>query len=207
MFFKKRFLIILPLFILFLALVISGCGNDQQVVQAPQEEEIQTVEEEVSSDPDMQTDEEEKEEAKNDEEAESSDGYNNDFTLQDLDGNEVSLSDYEGQIVVINFWATWCNPCEIEIPDFVEAYSEYKDKGVQFLGVSDDNINSLKSFVEEYGIEYPVLVDGSIDSISSYWRISAIPTTYIVDGSGNAVFRQIGLMTKSQLVNAIEEQL
>lgn len=212
MFGKNKYLLIIPFVIFLAALGLFGCTQDKQADQVSvveTEEDDADVAEEIQEESGEADEAEKDNESMQDETAEdvNTEGYNNDFTLLDLDENEVSLSDYAGKIVVINFWATWCNPCEMEIPDFVEVYEEYKGKGVEFLGVSNDNVDSLKQFVEEYGIQYPVLVDGSIDSISSYWRISAIPTTYIVDGSGNAVFRQIGLMTKNQLINAIEEQI
>ena len=131
--------------------------------------------------------------------------YVNDFTLLDLDGNEVSLSDFKGKIVVLNFWATWCQPCKAEIPDFVEVYNLYKDKNVQFLGISDDNVKSLKKFAKSYGINYPVLVDGTIDSISYYWRIRGIPTTYIVDTNGKVIDYHVGMLAKDQLIKAIKK--
>lgn len=210
---KKISIFLIAITLVIFLLVFSGCSNNQQAdQQATQEQDAGNVDEdpeigqpEGEADTDIEAEGEEESESQGEEEQSS--GYNNDFTLLDLEGNEVSLSDFEGQIVVLNFWATWCNPCKLEIPDFIEVNDMYKDKGVQFLGISNDNVGSLESFVDEYGINYPTLIDGSIDSISKYWRISAIPTTYIVDGSGNAVFRQIGLMTKNQLVNAIEEQL
>jgi len=129
----------------------------------------------------------------------------NDFTLLDLDGNKVSLSDFEGKIVVLNFWSTWCPPCKAEIPDFIEVYNLYKDKNVQFLGVADDNVKSLRKFASDYGINYPILVDGTIDSISSYWRIRVIPTTFIVDVNGKAIFWREGMLTKDQLIKVIKE--
>ena len=67
-----------------------------------------------------------------------------DFTLMDLDGNEISLSDFNGKVLILNFWATWCSPCREEIPDFVEVYNEYESKDVQFIGVSNEDISTLK---------------------------------------------------------------
>ena len=142
------------------------------------------------------------------EEEDKEDEYVNDFTLLDLDNNEVSLSDFKGKIVVINFWSTGCPPCRAELPDFVEVYNEYKDKNVQFIGVGLDNAENLRVFAEEYNISYPTLIDGSIDTISGRWRINFIPTTYIVNENGKVVSPpNIGMMTKKQLINAIEEWL
>ena len=130
-----------------------------------------------------------------------------DFTLLDLNNNKVSLSDFRGKVVVLNFWATWCPPCIAEAPDLVEVSKAYKDKGVQFIGVSDDDVSALKKFVSDYGIEYPILLDGSVDRIMPKWGISAIPTTFILNGNGEIVFKKVGMMTREQLINAIEQSL
>lgn len=133
--------------------------------------------------------------------------YKNDFTLYDLDKNKVSMHDYAGKIVVLNFWATWCPPCKAEIPDFVTAWNTYKSKNVQFFGISDDDVNALADFAKQYKINYPTLIDGSSDRIMQSWGIDAIPHTFILDGSGEIIFDQLGMMSGDQLINAIEDAL
>lgn len=133
--------------------------------------------------------------------------YNNDFTLKDLNGKEVSLSDFAGNIVVLNFWATWCPPCKAEIPDFVEVYNAYKDKGVSFLGVSlDEDFNALVNFVSDYKINYTILHDSN-SAVSNYWAIEAIPTTYFLDEEGNVLDSVVGQMPKENLISTIEDLL
>ncbi|MBU4314487.1 MAG: TlpA family protein disulfide reductase [Actinobacteria bacterium] len=128
-----------------------------------------------------------------------------DFTLMDLDGNEISLSDFNRKVLILNFWATWCPPCREEIPDFVEVYNEYESKDVQFIGVSNEDISTLKSFVEDYDISYPILIDDA--NIMGKWGISAIPTTFVFDKNGQIIFKNVGMMTGEQLKNIIEDEL
>jgi len=132
----------------------------------------------------------------------------NDFTLLDLKGEEVSLSDFEGKIVVLNFWATWCPPCRAEIPDFIEVCKLYEDKDVQFIGVSvDKDVEDLKKFVNDFNINYPILIDNTIDNVSPGWKVSGIPTTFILSKNGEILSSSVGMMTKGQLIKAIEEAL
>jgi cytochrome c biogenesis protein CcmG/thiol:disulfide interchange protein DsbE len=104
------------------------------------------------------------------------------FTLKDLEGEEVSLSDYEGKIIFVNFWATWCGPCKREIPGFIELQNKYKDDLV-ILGISTDRRGTkdrVAPFAKNYNINFPVLFsDGKVEK--DYGGIRAIPTTFILD--------------------------
>jgi cytochrome c biogenesis protein CcmG/thiol:disulfide interchange protein DsbE len=120
------------------------------------------------------------------------------FTLQDLTGNNISLSDFRGKVVILDFWATWCPPCIKEIPDFIELYEKYKDKGFAMLGISLDQegIGVVKDFVEKYKVNYPILMaDGQIHN--KYGGITAIPTTFVIDPAGNIHKKYVGYIEKA----------
>jgi len=120
------------------------------------------------------------------------------FTLQDLNGKPVSLSDFKGKVVILDFWATWCPPCVIEIPHFIELYEQYKDQGFAMVGISLDSagISVVKSFARKYQINYPILMtDGQVDRV--YGGITAIPTTFVIDSAGNIRRKYIGYRDKA----------
>jgi thiol-disulfide isomerase/thioredoxin len=131
-----------------------------------------------------------------------------DFTLSDLAGRQVSLQSFEGKkIVVLNFWATWCGPCRHEIPDFNAAYESYKNRGVEFLGVSaDQNAEEVvPSFVDEIPIAYPVLL-GSPELAFKY-GIRGFPTTYIIGKTGAVHRRFIGMINRQTLEDELNKLL
>ena len=113
-----------------------------------------------------------------------------DFTLQDLKGDWISLSDFRGQPVVLNFWATWCMPCRAEIPSLEALYTKYKDQGLAVIGVnSETDYMKVKHFAEPR-ISYTVLLDGTTQSQG--YDISGIPCTYYIDRKGIVRHRSVG---------------
>ena len=120
------------------------------------------------------------------------------FTLQDLNGKNVSLADFRGKVVVLDFWATWCPPCVKEIPHFVELHEQYKDKGVEIVGISLDQagVSVVKAFVQKYQINYPILMtDGKVDK--AFGGILGIPTTFVIDSVGNIRQKYVGYRDKA----------
>ena len=109
-----------------------------------------------------------------------------DFTLDTLDGNKVTLSELRGQIVVVNFWATWCLPCRAETPALEKSYAQYKDSGVVILGVNltnQDVVGEVESFVQEFRLTYPILLDRD-GSVGNLYQIKGLPSTFFVNRAG-----------------------
>lgn len=125
-----------------------------------------------------------------------------DFSLMDVAQQSRQVSEWDGKVIVINFWATWCPPCRKEIPEFIRLQDEYGEKGVQFLGVAIDELGNVREFVNEMGINYPILVgeDDAMAVARSYGNvIGALPYTAIVDRQGNITLTHQGELLRSQL--------
>lgn len=109
-----------------------------------------------------------------------------DFTLPDLDSQEISLSDYRGSPVILNFWASWCPPCKAEMPAFQKAFQEYAGSDLQIIAINatnQDSIAAVLSFTEEHGITIPILLDQT-GFVSKEYLVHSLPTTYFIGKDG-----------------------
>jgi cytochrome c biogenesis protein CcmG/thiol:disulfide interchange protein DsbE len=133
--------------------------------------------------------------------------YALDFTLEALDGNEASLSDYAGSVVLVNFWATWCPPCRDEIPHFEEASRMYRDEGLVVLGVNfQESAAEVEPFVERLGVTYPILLDES-GRVAKEYRAVGLPTSVLVDRDGVIQVRHSGYLSEGQLERYLSKLL
>jgi len=130
-----------------------------------------------------------------------------DFTLTTLDGNEATLSDYAGQVVVVNFWATWCPPCKAEMPDIHDYYQANQDKGLTVLAVNaQEDENTVSRFIESTGFTFPVLLD-SQGKVEQQYQVRSFPSTFVIDRDGNVVYIHVGLITPDVLSSVIDPLL
>jgi len=128
------------------------------------------------------------------------------FTLTDLSGRPVSLADYRGKVVILDFWATWCPPCKKEIPDFIDLQSQYGPHGVQIVGIALDEPDKVKAFAQQNGINYPVLLGNEAITVT-YGGIEGIPTTFVIDKKGKIVNRFEGFRPRSVFEAEIKKLL
>ena len=131
-----------------------------------------------------------------------------DFELQSLEGKDVKLSDFRGKAVLLNFWATYCGPCKIEMPWFVELQKEYGPQGFQIVGVAVDDASTedIAKFAREMGVNYPILL-GKESVAQSYGGVGVLPTTFFVDREGKITAREFGLQSRSVFVDNIKKAL
>jgi len=126
------------------------------------------------------------------------------FSLETLDGEKVKLSDLQGKGVFLNFWGTWCKPCEKEMPFMENQYKLFKDKGVEVLAVNiaEGNV-AVSSFVKKHNLTFPILMDrGSV--VTDLYNIGPIPTTILIDKEGKVVKSITGTMTEYDIKNYME---
>jgi peroxiredoxin len=131
-----------------------------------------------------------------------------DFTLQSLEGKTVRLSDYRGKPVVLNFWATWCEPCKVEMPWFVDLQRQYGPAGVQFLGVAMDDASTkdIAAFAESMKVNYPILIGK--DSVGDdYGGVQFLPETFYIDRTGKVVDKAFGLKGRGEIEDNIKKIL
>jgi len=133
-----------------------------------------------------------------------------DFSLPDLDGNVHNVREWDGAVLVLNFWATWCAPCVKEIPMLAGIDREYRAKGLQLIGIALDRAAPVRAFVHRFGVGYPVLLgeQEAIEVGRAYGnRVGALPFTAVVDRHGKIVFRKFGILVRDDFVKLIRKLL
>jgi len=132
-----------------------------------------------------------------------------DFMLKDIHGNTFRFSDLKGKVVLLDFWATWCGPCKVEIPGFIELQDKYGPEGFQVLGVSvDDKLEQLVPYAAEMKMNYPVLQGlGRDDLLDAYGPILGIPTTILISRDGQICATHAGMTSKEAFENGIKALL
>ena len=132
-----------------------------------------------------------------------------DFVVTAMDGSLATVEQYRGKVVLLNFWATWCGPCKIEIPWFVEFAEQHKDDGLVVLGLSiDDTAAKIQAFAEEYNVNYPMLVGlGREDFQEAYGPVWGIPMTFFIDREGTLCRTHTGIANREEFEKDIADLL
>ena len=129
------------------------------------------------------------------------------LVLESLSGGHGSLKDYRGQIVILNFWATWCVPCREEMPIFVRAREAYQARGVEVIGASADDASTrdqIEPFIEEYGISFPIWLGATVRDMERLGLGTALPATALIDRDGRIVSRILGPVEERELTERID---
>jgi thiol-disulfide isomerase/thioredoxin len=132
---------------------------------------------------------------------------NLDLTLKDMNGNDVKLAEYRGKVILLNVWATWCGPCQAEIPELIEAYNKYKERGVVVVGVSlDDTAETLREYAPKKQMNYPILLMHD-EFDEAYGPIFGVPISYFIGRDGKISRKHFGPVTKEDIDREIKALL
>lgn len=127
------------------------------------------------------------------------------FSLMDTNGNSITLQNLRGKGVLLNFWGTWCKPCEEEMPYMNELYASYKDKGVEIVALNADETNlAVKNFAQQYKLAFPIAIDKGQKVINTY-GVGPLPTTFLIDKNGKVLKQITGTQTKEQIEGYLKE--
>ena len=223
---KKKTLILIVLFIILMigaSVLYNNLSADFEMDSLVVEEDNNTVTDDTNTDTDAAVNNNSSNTAANDsssgenstnksEETNSSENTENqltlapDFTVYDLEGNEVNLSDFFGKPIIVNFWASWCGPCKNEMPDFQKAYETYGND-ILFMMVnmtdgSRETVDSAKSFIEKSGYTFPIYFDKDESALYAYY-VYSIPATYFINSDGTLAAYVRGMINEEALLEAI----
>lgn len=132
------------------------------------------------------------------------------FSFPDLDGKQQDVTQWRGKILVINFWASWCEPCKQEMPEFIALQRQYADRGVQFVGIAIDEREPVQAFLQQLQINYPILLAGDAGARLAGQLgnvIGVLPFSVVVNRQGQIVQRQLGEWSKKDLMQVVEPLL
>lgn len=122
------------------------------------------------------------------------------LTLSDIDGVQHSLSDYRGQVVLVNLWATWCPPCKAEMPNLQAFYSKYRDAGFTVIAVEDGDLTvDVIAFVKDYGLTFPVWLDPTYQATDHAFKTPNLPSSYLIDRNGKVRLAWVGAISQGNL--------
>jgi cytochrome c-type biogenesis protein len=130
-----------------------------------------------------------------------------DFTVQGVNSNAITLSDLQGNVVLLNFWGTWCGPCRTEMPEFQQAYEQFQADGFEILAVAfEDTVENIELFRDEFGLSFTLALDESGDIIDTY-GVQNLPSSFLLDKDGIILMRQYGMMTQEQIQAVLSDAL
>lgn len=128
------------------------------------------------------------------------------FALKDLNGQEVTLTQFSGQPVILNFWASWCAPCRLEMPIIEATYQKYKDKGLVVLAInSGESAEVARAFVDETELTFPVLLDQNMEVTNLIYRLRGLPVSIFIDREGNIAARHVGTLNERLMEEYVGE--
>ena len=132
------------------------------------------------------------------------------FAMRDIENEVRNIKEWDGKVILINFWATWCPPCKKEIPAFMELQTEYQDKGFQIIGIAIDDEESVKDYADTLGMNYPIIAaELEAMELSGRFgnRVNALPFSAFIDRDGKIVFTKAGELSKEKTVELINKYL
>jgi glutathione peroxidase-family protein len=127
------------------------------------------------------------------------------FTMKDVNGKDTTLTAYKGKVLLVDFWATWCGPCRVEIPGFVDLYEKYKSQGFEIVGLlTEDEMTNVPAFAKQFAMNYPVLnADQRDDVEDAFGPLWGLPTSFLISRDGRICKKHTGLATKEQFEKEI----